>query len=108
MLVLAVTVAVLASVEAMLTEPVLAVAFKESVEMLPVDEMLVSAERVTLSVAVKEPAFETSAVVEVRAMSVAETEPVLERVPDDVTSKVVPAEFDPSRVAEPPVTSALT
>jgi hypothetical protein len=108
MLVLAVMVAVLASVDVMLTEPVLAVAFKESVEMLPVEEMLVSALRVTLSVAVSEPELETSAVVEVRAMSVAETEPVLLKVPDEVTSKVVPAVLEPSRVAEPPVTSALT
>ena len=78
------------------------------VDIVPVEETLVSAVKVTLSVAVKEPVFDTSAVVDVRLMSVAVTEPVLLSVPDEVTSNNVPAELLPAKVAEPLVTSALT
>src|SRR5207247_1218489 len=101
-------VALLASVLAIVTEPVVAVALNESVEMEPVEEMLVSAVRVTLSVAVTEPVTATSAVVDDRVMLVPDTEPASVRVPEEVTSKLVPAELEPVKVAEPLLTVVST
>ena len=85
MLVLAETTAELASVLVIVTEPVVAVAFNESVEMEPVALMLVSAVKVTLSVAVTVPVTETLAVVDDRLTSVPDTEPESVKVPEEVT-----------------------
>ena len=101
-LVLAVTTAVSALVEEMEAEPLSALTVREVVEMEPVEVTSVAAER--------EPVIETLAVSEVSwILAVSEvTEPSAVRVPVEVTSKVVLAELELERVAEPLVTSALT